>query len=65
MEEGINGLKSNLCEAIPSSHPYRYEVYYLLSPSIKHPSLYSYHQSNTNTKSPPRKDTNPEKPKTP
>jgi Histone acetylation protein len=42
-------LSDTLAAAIPSSHPYKYKVHYLLSPPTKHPSLYI---SQHNLKSP-------------
>src|SRR5271170_5691387 len=36
-------LQDILASAIPSSHPHKYRVHYLLSPPTKHPSLYTSH----------------------
>jgi hypothetical protein len=36
-------LQDILVSAIPSSHPHKYRVHYLLSPPTKHPSLYTSH----------------------
>ena len=38
---GGGSLHDILASSIPSSHPHKYKVHYLVSPPTKHPSLYS------------------------
>jgi hypothetical protein len=52
MDDGRDRLSESLAAAIPSSHPHRYKVHYLLSPPSKHPSLYPSHISPKGPKSP-------------
>ena len=44
---GGQRLQDILASSIPSSHPHRYRVHYLLSPPTKHPSLYTCASTST------------------